>query len=77
MAENKYNWDKKGSLIRFGHAVKQIMICQGYEQGHIKAAKQDGSREFIRLLATIECIFHLLSFIREHQVIFRIVGLMY
>jgi hypothetical protein len=40
-------------LIGFGHAVKRIMTRQAYEQGRVKAAKQDGSREFISLLATI------------------------
>jgi hypothetical protein len=53
MMENIYNWDEKGFLIGFGHAVKRIMTYQAYKQGHVKAAKQDGSWEFISLLATI------------------------
>ena len=52
-AENIYNWDEKGFLIGFGHAVKRIMTREAYEKGRVKAAKQDGSREFISLLATI------------------------
>ena len=53
IAENIYNWDKKRFLIGFGHAVKRIMIREVYEKGRIKAAKQDGSWEFISFLATI------------------------
>ena len=52
-AENIYNWDEKGFLIGFGHAVKRIMTREAYEKGRVKSAKQDGSREFISLLATI------------------------
>jgi hypothetical protein len=52
-AENIYNWDEKGFLIGLGHVVKRIMTREAYEKGHVKSAKQDGSREFISLLATI------------------------
>jgi hypothetical protein len=40
-------------LIGFGHAVKRIMTRKAFDQGRIRSAKQDGSREFISLLATI------------------------
>ena len=48
-----YNWDKKGFLAGFGHAVKRIMTKLAYDTGLVRAAKQDGSCEFISLLATI------------------------
>jgi hypothetical protein len=51
--ENIYNWDEKGFLIGLAHALKRIMTQEAYDQFRIRAAKQDGSREFISLLATI------------------------
>jgi hypothetical protein len=40
-------------LASFGHAVKRIMTRSAYDSGRVRSAKQDGSREFISLLATI------------------------
>ena len=51
--ENIYNWDEKGFLIGLAHALKRIMTQEAYDQFRIRAAKQDGSWEFISLLATI------------------------
>jgi hypothetical protein len=53
MAENIYNWDKKGFLIGFAQKLKRIMSWSAYEEGKLTANRQDGSREFIMLLAAI------------------------
>jgi hypothetical protein len=52
-AENIYNWDKKGFLIGIAQCVKRILTRELYNCGRITAVKQDGSQEFISLLATI------------------------
>ena len=52
-ADNVYNWDEKGFLIGMASAVKQIMTLEALESGRITHASQDGSREFISLLACI------------------------
>ena len=52
-AENLYNWDEKGFVIGIASATKRIMGREAYETGRIKGARQDGSREFISLLACI------------------------
>lgn len=51
--ENIYNWDEKGFLIGICQAVKRIMTRETYDSGKVRSARQDGSREFISLLATI------------------------
>lgn len=51
--ENIYNWDEKGFLIGLAHALKRTMTQEAYDQFRVRSAKQDGSREFISLLATI------------------------
>lgn len=48
-----YNWDEKGFLTGMARTLKRIMTKKMYDSGRIKAAKQDGSREFISLLASI------------------------
>jgi hypothetical protein len=55
-AENIYNWDEKGFLIGLCRALKRIMTRQAYESGRVKQAVQDGSREFISLLACVSAI---------------------
>ena len=52
-ADNIYNWDEKGFLLGLAHALKRIITRKAYDEGRINATKQDGSREFISLLATI------------------------
>jgi hypothetical protein len=52
-AENIYNWDEKDFLIGLARTLKRIMIKKIYNSGRIMAVKQDGSREFISLLASI------------------------
>jgi hypothetical protein len=51
--ENIYNWDEKGFLCGFAHTLKRIMTKEAYDSGRIRGARQDGSREFISLLAAI------------------------
>ena len=52
-ADNIYNWDDKGFLIGLAQKLKRFMTKKIYDSGKIKGAKQDGSREFISLLASI------------------------
>ena len=52
-AENVYNWDEKGFLIGLARTLKRVMTKKMYDSGRITTAKQDGSREFISLLASI------------------------
>ena len=52
-ADKVYNWDEKGFLIGMASAVKRIMTLEALESGRITHASQDGSREFISLLACI------------------------
>jgi hypothetical protein len=55
-AENIYNFDEKGFLIGFGRSLKRIMTQEALRSGRITKAKQDGSREFISILACISAI---------------------
>lgn len=50
-AENIYNWDEKGFLIGHCGTTKRILTKQAYQQDRVRYAQQDGSREFISLLA--------------------------
>jgi hypothetical protein len=52
-AENMYNWDEKGFLLGLAQKLMRIMTKKMYDSGKIKGAAQDGSREFISLLASI------------------------
>jgi DDE superfamily endonuclease len=52
-AENIYNWDKKGFLIGYSRATRRTITKSAYKQGRIRYSQQDGSREFISLLACI------------------------
>jgi hypothetical protein len=54
--ENIYNFDKKGFLIRYKRSLKRIITRAALESGRIIKAKQDGSREFISILACISAI---------------------
>jgi hypothetical protein len=55
-AENIYNWDEKGFLIGICRALKRIMTKAAYKSGRVGKAAQDGSREFISLLACVSAI---------------------
>ena len=55
-AENIYNFDEKGFLIGFGRSLKRVMTQEALRSGRITKAKQDGSREFISILACISAI---------------------
>jgi len=52
-AENLYNWDEKGFIIGQSRTAKHVMTQSALEKGCIMGANQDGSREFISLLACI------------------------
>ena len=52
-AENIYNWDEKGFIIGHASATQRIMSLEALKSGRIKYACEDGSREFISLLAYI------------------------
>ncbi|PMD51091.1 uncharacterized protein K444DRAFT_546312, partial [Hyaloscypha bicolor E] len=56
MAENIYNFNKKGFLIGYGRSLKRIMTRATLESGRISKSKQDRSREFISILAYISVI---------------------
>ena len=51
--ENTYNWDEKGFIIGQAARTQRIMTSEALEAGRITFASQDGSREFISLLACI------------------------
>jgi hypothetical protein len=53
MAKNVYNCDEKGFLIGHSSAIKRIMTKEAYKQGRVRYSQQDGSREFITLLACV------------------------
>jgi hypothetical protein len=55
-ADNIYNFDEKGFLMGFGRTLKRIMTVEALKAGRITKSKQDGSREFISILATISAI---------------------
>ena len=48
-----YNMDEKGFLIGFLQKTRRIFIKKAFGAGRIKHVSQDGSREWITLLATI------------------------
>jgi hypothetical protein len=50
---NTYNFDEKGFLIGLCHSMKRIVALQHLLSKKILGASQDGSREFISLLACI------------------------
>jgi hypothetical protein len=56
IAENIYNFDKKGFLIGFRRLLKRIITRAVLESGHITKVKQDRSCEFILVLACILAI---------------------
>jgi hypothetical protein len=51
--ENIYNWDEKGFMMGISHSTKRVMSKEAYTSGRNRQASQDGSREFITLLACI------------------------
>ena len=50
---NIYNWDEKGFLIGLLRTLKRIVPINAIKDGRSLGAAQDGSREFISLLACI------------------------
>ena len=55
-ANNIWNWDEKGFLIGQASVTKRIMSVEALKSGRITHASQDGSREFISLLACISAM---------------------
>ena len=51
--ENVYNWDEKGFMMGISHSTKRVMSKEAYTSGRNRQASQDGSREFVTLLACI------------------------
>ena len=50
-ADNLYNWDEKGFVLGQAQSSMRIMTLEAYQSGRITNASQDGSREFVTLLA--------------------------
>ena len=55
-AENIYNVDEKGFLIGIGSKMWRIMTREAYENGRCRQSTQDGSREFITLIACVSTL---------------------
>ncbi|OXV07738.1 hypothetical protein Egran_04498 [Elaphomyces granulatus] len=55
-ADNIWNIDEKGFLIEIGSKMRRIMSREAYEQGRCRQSAQDGSREFITLLACVSAL---------------------
>jgi hypothetical protein len=56
IAENIYNFDEKGFLIRFSRSLKRVIAKEALKSKRITKVKQNGSREFISILAYISII---------------------
>jgi hypothetical protein len=52
-AENVYNMDEKGFLMGITGRSKRVFSRQFWEQKRVSAALQDGSREWITVLACV------------------------
>jgi transposase-like protein len=52
-ADNMYNMDEKGFLIGRLQKTRRIFTRELYERGNLAGAGQDGSREWITVVATI------------------------
>jgi hypothetical protein len=52
-ADRQYNWDEKGFLVGQAAVTQRIMSREAFESGRITLASQDGSREFVSLLACV------------------------
>ena len=55
-AENIWNFDEKGFMMGFGRTMKRIITQQALKSGRVNKSKQDGSHEFISILACILAI---------------------
>ena len=53
MPSNSYNFDEKGFLIGLSRATKRIISIEALKSKRTVRASQDGSREFITLIASI------------------------
>ena len=52
-ANNLYNWDEKGFILGTASSLKQIMTLEALKSDRITHVSQDGSWQFISLLASI------------------------
>lgn len=50
---NTYNFDEKGFLIGLSRSTKRIVSREALESGRLLGASQNGSRDFITLIASI------------------------
>ena len=53
MAENLYNWDKKGFLIGHASTTQRIISLEAFKFERIQYIFKNGNREFISLLIYI------------------------
>lgn len=51
-----YNMDEKGFLIGLLKRVRRIVPVRSWKHGNVRGALQDGSREFITLIAAINAV---------------------
>jgi hypothetical protein len=56
ITDNLYNFDKKRFLISLGQTLKRIITLIALKSGRVTKSKQDGSREFISILAYVLAI---------------------
>jgi hypothetical protein len=55
-ADNIWNVDEKGFLIGIGSKMRRIMSQEAYKAGRCRQTRQDGSREFITLIACVSAL---------------------
>ena len=55
-ADNIWNVDKKGFLIGIGSKMRRIISREAYDQGRYRQTTQDGSREFVTLIACVSTL---------------------
>jgi hypothetical protein len=56
IADNLYNFDEKEFLISLGQTLKRIITLAALKSGQVTKSKQDGSHEFISILAYVSAI---------------------
>jgi hypothetical protein len=70
ITENIYNFNEKRFLMGYSRSLKRIMTKAALELGCITKAKQDGSREFISILACVMTATEVgVRAIQDHKVI--------
>ena len=51
-----WNFDEKGFLIGLIQKAKRIILLESLQKGRIRGHRQDGSREFITLIACVSAL---------------------